>query len=122
MKLKSVIGTPRGFFSKEKYILAITQTSGVISDAAELCGVSSRDFLKAMHEHSEIAEAWQFAMIMLRDRAYKKLIECLDDGEPWAIRFLLVRAKEFLMPEITDEKSIIDLALRVEKLSGRDGD
>lgn len=115
MKVIKIAKIQNGKVDVARFSEAIIQSSGVIRLAAEFCGVEPQFFHKALCEHEEIAVAWQFAMVMIRDKAFEVLKIALEQEKSWAVRLVIDSWKSFVaIPSLaaevcSEEKSEFEL-------------
>lgn len=81
-------------FSNEKYppakiIEAVRASRGMIATAARLLGCSRQTIYDAIARHPEINSVVAGERELMLDTAELKLMEAVEDGEAWAVKFML---------------------------------
>lgn len=75
--------------TKKETLAAIGRSSGVIAVAARSLGITRQTLSRHIHNNPEYKEALDQAREDAIDTAESKLIEAINDREPWAICFFL---------------------------------
>ena len=84
--------TPRSNvkYSPAKMIEALKASRGMIATAAQLLGCSRQTIYDAVARHSEINAVVAGERELMLDSAEMKLMEAVEAGESWAVKFMLV--------------------------------
>lgn len=96
-KRKKVRPQNRPKFTKAQIAMALLQTRGVLSDAAEILAASykttcSRQTLyNALERWPDLKDQRHDVVEEMKDMAEGKLFEAIQAGEPWAVRFFLTK-------------------------------
>jgi len=72
-----------------QFIAAIPGTGGIITKIAERVGCAWHTAKKYITEYSTVAEVYQDECERVLDVGETRLIEAVDGGEPWAVKFFL---------------------------------
>src|SRR5690606_3760247 len=76
-------------YTDKQIIDAITTTRGMVYVAAQRLGCSPDTIKKRINDKPSVREALESARGRMGDTAELKLIEAIQDGQPWAIQFYL---------------------------------
>lgn len=70
---------------------AIRQSLGNLSRAARILGCDRRTISRWMKRSALVQQAWHEAYETFKDLAEHKLLQAVQNGEPWAIQLVLTR-------------------------------
>ena len=76
-------------YKADQFIAAIPGTGGIITKIAERVGCAWHTAKKYITEYSTVAEVYQDECERVLDVGETRLIEAVDEGEPWAVKFFL---------------------------------
>ena len=85
------VTTPRSNekYSSMKMIEALRASRGMIATAARLLGCSRQTIYDTIARHPEINSVVAGERELMLDTAELKLMEAVEDGEAWAVKFML---------------------------------
>ncbi len=85
------VTTPRSNekYSPMKMIEALKASRGMIATAARLLGCSRQTIYDAITRHPDINSVVAGERDLMLDTAELKLMEAVEDGEAWAVKFML---------------------------------
>lgn len=76
-------------FEVEEVVEAIREEDGIVSDVARALDTSRTTIYRYRDRHDEVKQALEDADEQVNDLTERKLVEAIEEGEPWAIRFRL---------------------------------
>jgi hypothetical protein len=78
-----------GLYTAEQFIKAIPGTGGIIGKIADRVGCDWHTAKKYIFKHPTITQAYTNEKERIKDTAETKLIEQIEDGQMWAIKYYL---------------------------------